>query len=145
MQKFGFLTMLLVIMTACTTIIEGRIANMTDEDATEQITGQCHCGNIKYKANKPIVKCSYCDCGGCQKASGTLKSPFVTVKRQGFILLAGKPTSFEAKSGIKCDSHGVWNFCPKCGTQIFWKGHKGDEIDIFAGTLDDTTLFKIKE
>lgn len=109
------------------------------------MTGQCHCGRIKYEAKSPIVKCSYCDCRGCQRATGTLKAPFVTVRRDGVKVISGKPSEFRAASGEKCDAHGVWLFCPDCGTQLFWKGDKGDELDIFAGTLDDASVFKPKE
>lgn len=116
------------------------------QQASEQkITGQCHCGNIKYEAAGPIIKCTYCDCCGCRRATGTLKAPFVTVHRAKFKVTAGHPVEFRATSGAKCDCHGVWHFCPKCGTQVFWKGDKGEELDIFAGTLDDTTLFQPKD
>lgn len=140
--------LLVFLIAGCTTMKEPKALDTADarsQDAVVQITGQCHCGNIKYMAQGPIVKCSYCDCGGCQRATGTLKAPFVTVKRQGFVLTAGEPASFRAESGVGCDCHGVWNFCPKCGTQVFWKGHTGDELDIFAGTLDDTTVFRPKQ
>lgn len=106
------------------------------------MTGQCHCGNVKYKAQGPIVKSSYCDCRGCQRATGTLKAPFVTVLRSGFRITAGEPSRFRADSGEACDAHGEWTFCPECGTQVFWKGDTGNELDLFAGTLDDTTVFQ---
>ena len=92
-----------------------------------------------------MTKCSHCDCRGCQRATGTLKVPFVTVPRKNFKITAGKPSQFRAKSGEKCDVHGVWVFCPQCGTQLYWLGNKGDQLDIFAGTLDDTSVFKVKK
>jgi len=113
--------------------------------AVKRVAGQCHCGHIKFEARGPIIKCSYCDCRGCQRATGTLRAPFVTVHRTAFKVTAGKPSSFRAGSGEKCDAHGVWYFCPKCGSQVFWKGHKGRELDIFAGALDDTALFEPKK
>jgi len=106
------------------------------------IAGRCHCGYVQYEAQPPVVKSSTCDCKGCQKATGTLQAPFVTVRRPGFKVTAGEATEFRAKSGIKCDAHGTWHFCPKCGTQVFWKGNKGNEIDIFAGTLDEPGIFR---
>ena len=114
-------------------------------EAMKPMTGQCHCGHVKYQAQRPVLKCSYCDCRGCQRATGTLKAPFISVRRSAFTIIAGEPSGFRAASGVKCDAHGQWHFCPKCGTQIFWKGHKGNEVDIFAGTLDDTTLFQPKK
>ena len=115
------------------------------EGVAKQISGSCHCGHVRYEAQGPIVKASYCDCRGCQKATGTLKAPFVTVRRPAFKVTAGKPSRFRADSGVKCDAHGEWHFCPKCGTQVFWKGDKGKEVDIFAGTLDDPAVFKPKK
>jgi hypothetical protein len=115
------------------------------DEATKTITGQCHCGQVKYQAKGAVIKSSYCDCRGCQRATATLKAPFVTVLRADFTITAGKPTEYRCDSKAKCDVNGEWNFCPKCGTQVFWKGHKGKELDIFAGTLHNTALFQPKE
>ena len=112
--------------------------------ADKSIAGRCHCGHITYEAEGPVVKSSYCDCRGCQRATGTFKVPFVSVRRAGFKVTAGKPSEFRAKSGVKCDAGGIWYFCSRCGTQVFWKGDRGDEIDIFAGTLDDVSIFRPK-
>ncbi len=108
----------------------------------EGIKGQCHCGNITHEALGPVIKCSYCDCSGCRKATGTLKAPFVTVLREGLKVTGPQPSEFRAQSGEQCDAHGVWNFCPTCGTHVFWVGDQGNETDLFAGTLDDAALFQ---
>ena len=107
-----------------------------------KVTGQCHCGQITYEAEDPNLSVGYCDCRGCQKATGTLRAPFVHVNRAGFRTTKGDPKAFRAASGDKCDAGGVWHFCSDCGTQLFWKGDRGDEIAIFAGTLDDASLLK---
>ena len=111
------------------------------EATAKQITGQCHCGHIRYEARGPIVKSSHCECPGCTRATGTLSAPFVTVLRTGFRIIQGEPSQFRAESGVACDAFGVWHFCSRCGTQVFWKGDQGEELDVFAGTLDDRSLY----
>ena len=111
----------------------------------EDITGKCHCGYIEYQAQGPIIKCSYCDCNGCKKATGTFKAPFITVKRNNFSIISGNISKFKSESKERCDGYGEWYFCTKCGTQLYWKSFEGDQLDIFAGTLDNTNLFKIVE
>lgn len=108
----------------------------------ERLTGQCHCGHIQYEAEGPVVKSSYCECSGCRRATGTLKAPFVTVRRAGLTVTAGELAQFKAASGEACDAYGVWHFCPQCGSPVFWKGHQGDEVDLFAGTLNDISVFQ---
>ena len=83
----------------------------------QPITGQCHCGQIKYEAQGPAVEGNYCDCRGCQRATGTMKSAILVVKSAGFKIVAGEPTAFRATKGEKCDKY---------------------------GTLDDLTLFQPK-
>ncbi|MBT3377467.1 MAG: GFA family protein [Lentisphaerae bacterium] len=114
------------------------------KSAAKPFTGRCHCGAVTYRVKGAVVKSSYCDCPGCRRATGTLRAPFVTVLRKDLESTAGKTTEFKAAGGVKCDVHGTWHFCPKCGTHLFWKGHRGKEIDIFAGTLDDPAVFKPK-
>jgi hypothetical protein len=106
------------------------------------ITGQCHCGHVRYGAQGPIVKCSYCDCRGCQRATGALNVPFVTVNSADLALTAGALAEFRATSGDACDAHGTWFHCPRCGSPLFWRHTDGTDTDIFAGTLDDTAIFQ---
>ncbi|MFH1084429.1 MAG: GFA family protein [Chloroflexota bacterium] len=106
------------------------------------ITGRCHCGQVTYEAQGPIIKSSYCDCPGCQRATGTLKAPFVTVLRAGLKITTGEPAAFRAASGERCDAYGEWLHCHHCGSPLFWRSLEGNELDIFAGTLDDATVFQ---
>ena len=112
---------------------------------TSKVSGQCHCGLVKYESQGPVIRSSYCDCPGCQKASGAMKAPYVTVPSVGFKVIAGEPSKFRAACGVKCDTYGVWHFCPTCGGPVFWRSDNGKEVDIFAGTLDDTSIFQPKE
>ena len=123
----------------------GKSCDTTREQAKGEMTGQCHCGHVKYRVQGPILDHNYCSCRGCQRATGTLKAPFVVVAKASFKVTAGTPSLYRADSGVKCDAHGSWHFCPKCGTQVFWMGDKGDRVDIFAGTLDDPDIFQPKE
>ena len=106
------------------------------------ITGHCHCGQASYTVNGKVIKSSSCDCKGCQKASGTFRVQFVTVSRAE-TSISGKLAEYKADTTAPCDVHGVWCFCPTCGTHLFWKGNQGEELDIFAGTLDDPSFFTL--
>ncbi|MFW6161333.1 MAG: GFA family protein [Planctomycetota bacterium] len=120
-------------------------ADKANGKAVKRFIGRCHCGHVRYQVGGAVVKCSYCDCRGCQRATGTLKAPFVTVRASDLTVTAGRPTVFQARPKARCDSYGAWHFCPRCGTQVFWKPVKGNQVDLFAGTLEDTTIFQCEE
>lgn len=136
-------------LVACTSQPTNTIADQggksMQSDSQDKFVGQCHCGAVKYEAVKPVVKCSYCDCQGCQRATGSLKAPFVTVKQDGFKILAGKVTEFKSDSGIKCDAHGKWYFCSQCGGHLYWQSDNGGDVDLFAGSLNDKSIFVVAD
>jgi len=47
-----------------------------------------------------------------------------------------------ARENEKCDAHGRWQFCAKRGSPHFWRPDKGSELDLFAGALNDTSVFQ---
>ncbi len=104
------------------------------------ITGQCHCGQITYEAQGPILRKGICRCQSCQRATGALESPNIGVAMEHFAVTTGEPVQFRAKSGTGCEA-GTWNICSKCGSQLYWINAAKSELAIFAGTLDDTNLF----
>lgn len=122
---------------------DAQIANPPKEEP-KMLTGHCHCGQITYEIRGAIVNQSYCDCPGCRRATGTLKVPFVSVLRKD-LRITGEPKEFRSQSGAKCDAHGIWLFCPNCGTHLFWKNNDGEHTDVFVGTLDDPKVFQPKE
>jgi hypothetical protein len=68
----------------------------------------------------------------------------VQVAPKNFKITSGSATRFKAASDIACDA-GVWHFCNKCGSQLFWRNAAGTELVIFAGTLNDTSVFQPEE
>jgi hypothetical protein len=85
----------------------------------------------------PVTKTSQCDCPGCRRATGTFSAPFVTVAQKDFQIVSGKVARYDARGGEKCDKHGVWHFCGQCGGPLYWADHRGKQVDLFAGSLDD--------
>ena len=112
---------------------------MSDQNAV-LLTGQCHCGSVKYEAQGPITREGVCTCRACQRATGALESPNVGVNSAGFTITSGIPSKFVSESNEDCDS-GTFYFCNRCGTQLYWTDAGETEIAIFAGSLDNTYLF----
>ena len=113
--------------------------------STNKITGRCHCGYIAYEADGAAARFDDCGCQGCRRASGALKVQYVVLPPAALTITAGTPSDIRVKSKAECDAAGVWQVCPKCGAPVFWKSNKGDQIDIFAGTLDDPRFYKPKK
>jgi hypothetical protein len=108
---------------------------------SKPITGQCHCGDVKYRANGPIIHQGDCDCRACQRATGTLSSQYIDVKQDDFQVVQGIPGQYKSTGDQVCEA-GIFNFCGKCGAPLFWKSPDGDRTSILVGSLDVTSLYK---
>jgi hypothetical protein len=109
--------------------------------ANKPITGQCHCGAVKYQAKGPILRQGECTCRACQRATGTLGSPNVGVKPDHFQIIQGHPAQYKAAGNEDCDA-GIWHFCADCGAPLYWEAPDGVEVAILVGSLDDPSLYK---
>ena len=82
-----------------------------------KITGGCHCGNIKYKAQGDPENALICHCTDCQVMSGSAYRTVLFVDEENFELLNG-----ELKKYVKVADDGARRammFCANCGTQIY--------------------------
>ena len=97
---------------------------------TNNATGSCLCGAVKYQvmgALRPVVACH---CGQCQKTSGHHVAA-TSAKREDFELLEERGLKwFSSSVGIRR------GFCQQCGGNLFWDKAELPTISIFAGTLD---------
>jgi len=100
------------------------------------VTGQCFCGFVQYKAtvNENIV--IVCHCTSCQRHSGTAFGVVVGIVDDSFTLISGSLKSYESVA----DSGSVRarTFCPECGTRIFAKaiGEGMSFVGLRVGTVD---------
>jgi hypothetical protein len=100
------------------------------------LTGGCQCGRIRYSLRaKPLVF-YLCHCTECQRHTSSAFGESLRFKRQdmdvdpGLVSVSRRSESGKQRQG--------W-FCPDCGVRI-WHGTDGSaEINIKAGTLDDTS------
>ena len=103
------------------------------------ISGGCACGNVRYAGTQEPGFSFLCQCGDCQKASGTGHSAAFIVARSS-VEISGEPTWYETKanSGNSVER----GFCNKCGSLLLNRnsGHP-DIYFINAGSLDDPAQY----
>ena len=81
-----------------------------------QITGQCHCGAISFKATVDPTKVLVCHCADCQRFSGgPFRAVLPTPVEQVAISGAAKHYVKVAESG----NRRAQAFCAECGTQLY--------------------------
>jgi hypothetical protein len=102
--------------------------------------GGCLCGSLRYEANEAPKFMGYCCCDDCQKASGSGYIPFVGFAG-GVLKVAGPYALYQMhhKDGRTSERFS----CAKCNSLVFG-GEPGNPHGntVYAGTLDDTSLFK---
>jgi hypothetical protein len=99
------------------------------------VTGQCHCGQVRFEAEVDPARVGICHCTDCQVLSGAAYR--VTVPTQpGTLRLTGSPKTYVkvADSGAR-RRHA---FCPNCGSPIYATSDE-DQPSVFGlrvGALD---------
>ena len=92
------------------------------------ITGECHCGIIKYEVDCPLEGAKSCHCSQCRKMFGGASSAYAQISDPSkFTFVAG-----EEKLKRYTSKHG-WaiGFCSECGSTL---------CGIFDGIIKGVTL-----
>jgi hypothetical protein len=82
-----------------------------------KVDGQCHCGQIRYKAEIDADKVNVCHCSDCQTLTGTAYRVSALACAANLVFLTGAPKIYvkTADSGNKR----AQAFCANCGTPIY--------------------------
>jgi hypothetical protein len=108
------------------------------EDA-KRYSGGCLCGAVRYEAEGEPRFAGHCYCEDCRKASGSGFIPFMGFPSSA-VRFTGQTRTFTTKAASGADA--VRNSCPVCGSLVFGgELGKAKVHTIYAGTLDDPTLF----
>ncbi|WP_119678505.1 GFA family protein [Indioceanicola profundi] len=104
---------------------------------TDDLHGGCLCGAVRYRISGAIAATgvAYCHCGMCRKASGAPVMAWATFPAGAVWLTGGAPASYASSPKA------LRQFCPNCGTQLFFTYTEGEpEFDVAICTLDDPSL-----
>lgn len=103
-----------------------------------KLTGKCHCGNLTYEIDdEAVVRLPDCTCRDCQRATGALTVPYVSVNPSSMKITRGKGKIFKAAGGTACDQNGKWMYCGTCGSRIMWMEDMDKFYTVLAGTVNE--------
>ncbi|WP_114326901.1 GFA family protein [Candidatus Colwellia aromaticivorans] len=91
------------------------------------ITGECFCGEVRYKISGTLRDARSCHCSRCRKAFSSQASAYALIDASEFEWLSGHHllTSYLGKHGFGLQ------FCSKCGSTI---------CGVFNGVVHGVTL-----
>jgi hypothetical protein len=97
---------------------------------TKQWEGGCLCGAIRFRAAGDPIRTSICYCTQCRRQTGAAMPAFAVFSVRAVEVVRGAPAGFAASDKAERQ------FCPSCGSPLFWRGKNDDHLDIFLGSLD---------
>lgn len=95
------------------------------------LTGGCHCGAIRFETDRPPRLTNYCYCLDCRRTSGSPLTAWAEFDGDAVRFTKGTPAEYASREGV------TRTFCPRCGSQLTFRNHATEGIDVTVGTLDD--------
>ena len=96
-------------------------------------TGGCHCGAIRYEVGGESLTHALCHCSDCRRHAGAPMVGWTMYPKDAVKVTKGAPKVYESSE------HGRRQFCPDCGTGLFYSNADTlpGLIDVQSGTYDD--------
>jgi hypothetical protein len=94
-------------------------------EAIMHISGQCHCGHVKFEAEADPSRVGICHCTDCQRLTGSPFRVTLLVPRVDLKILDNQPKLYR-KVGDNGRARRQY-FCPECGSPLFTSGEGEDE------------------
>ena len=102
---------------------------------TEQMTGGCACGKVRYVATVENDEAYLCHCRMCQKATGSISIAFKNMKKAD-VRWEGEPDWY-ASSPIARRP-----YCAACGTSLGFEFPDSENMDLTVASFDDPSRFR---
>ena len=102
-------------------------------DDIEDVSGGCYCGKVRFRAGRVSSAVTECHCSQCRKQSGHRHASVDAKPGDVEVEGAANMTWFRASPDAER------GFCSTCGSHLFWKSLKDDEMAILAASIDEPT------
>ena len=100
------------------------------------LSGGCQCGCVRYLVKAVPLTFYLCHCRECQRHTSSAFGESLRVTQSDFSVTgAVRQIQRVANSGVQRQG---W-FCPECGVRLWHGSDDSVEINVKAGTLDDTS------
>jgi hypothetical protein len=99
------------------------------------LTGQCHCGAVRYEMSEQVMHHTLCHCQDCRRHVG---APVVS-----WAMSPAEQVKISGETRVYASSeHGRRHFCGQCGTSLFYSNEEmlPGLIDVQSATLDNPDL-----
>lgn len=97
------------------------------------LTGQCHCGAVKYQVSGDALNHALCHCKDCRRHAGAPMVGWTMYPASALEVTAGTPKVYASST------QGRRHFCGNCGTGLFYVNETmlPGIVDIQSATYDD--------
>jgi hypothetical protein len=102
---------------------------------TDEMTGGCACGRIRYTAQVADDDAYLCHCRMCQKATGGVSIAFKNLKKAG-VAWAREPDWYVSSPIARRP------YCRECGTSLGFEFPDSENMDVTVGSFDDPSRFR---
>ena len=107
---------------------------------TKAYTGGCACGAIRYETTREPIFENHCQCGDCQKRSGTGHGSYLTFPQRTDMTIMGEVKSWRVAGDSGNEK--IHAFCPTCGTPVYLTfAAMPESIAVHAASLDNPGRF----
>ena len=104
---------------------------------SEEVTGGCACGRIRYTLRIDDDEAYLCHCRMCQRATGGVSIAFKNVKKAD--------VSWEREPDwYKSSPIAQRPYCRECGTSLGFAFPDSENMDVTVGSLDDPSRYRPK-
>jgi hypothetical protein len=101
---------------------------------TEEVTGGCQCGAVRYRASIDDHDAYLCHCRMCQRATGGVSIAFKQV-RVADLAWDREPDRYRSSPFAQR------GFCRACGTPLTYESDGENMLDLTVGSFDAPELF----
>jgi hypothetical protein len=101
---------------------------------TEEMSGGCQCGRVRYRAAVEDDEAYLCHCRMCQRATG-VSIAFKNLAK-GAVQWETEPERYDSSPIARR------GFCSACGTPLTYEAHDHDRMDLTVGSFDESRRFR---
>jgi hypothetical protein len=101
-------------------------------------SGGCLCGAVRYEVRGRLREILVCHCVECRRRSG--RAWAATAARATELAVEGRVTWRPSPGSASGADRGN---CATCGSALFWRIPRGQNVSIGAGTLDDPNGLRV--